>query len=236
MLPFVEVKTGTGDAAGCVRCGVISDAAPVPYEEALRALDAAVAAWTGGVNANVSFSGGEPFDLPSLPDLVARAVAAGAARVRIVTSGAALGVAGNAGGCQSAGVRHMRVVLLGSAGLHDALAGSPGLYAAAMEGVAAWRDAATLGRDRTFLSALVPVCEHNVGDLPSAVADAIAAGAREVVLRVPSSMDDPWSMRWIGSACDTGTVNRARVTIEGLPATALDGYAEHAALLGGESR
>lgn len=229
MLSFVEVAMGAGEAVSCGRCGLRHEPGMAALEDVTAAVDAAVGSWAGPGGPNISFSGAEPFDHPGLPDAVAHAVRAGASRVRVVTGGAALAAGENARGCLGAGVRHARVVVLGTAGLHDALAGAPGLFDAAMRGMAAWVAASAPGSSPAFLSALVPVCEHNLRDLPSTVAELARAGAREVVLRVLASPLAADAAMWLTSACDTGTVNRVWVSVEGVPAESLGGFSAHAA-------
>lgn len=228
MLRFAEVAVGEGEGTACARCGLTPEPSHAPAERVVAAIESACAAWPGPGAANVSLGGPEPFSHPELPVIVAAAVAAGAARIRLVSDARALATGENAAGCQAAGVRHLRVVCLGDAAVHDVLAGGPGRHAAALAGMRAWRAAAEAGGHGTYLSALVPVCEHNVGDLHLAVAACARAGAREVALRLAPALDVPRALPFVAAACDTGTVNRVWVSVEGAGPDALGERSLHA--------
>ncbi|TLN00761.1 hypothetical protein FDZ71_14135, partial [bacterium] len=206
MLRFVEVSAGDGAPVACRLC---VPAPPATYRPA-DGLIAEIASATP----DVSLVGAEPFNHPELPEVVAAAVRAGAERLRVETAGAALARGDNAAGALAAGVRHVRLVLLGDEGAHDSLTGMPGSFAAAAAGAAVWTAAAARSGARTFLGVLVPVCPHNAEHLPAAVAAAARLGAREVVLRVARAADPAALAPWLVAACDTGAVNRVWVRVE----------------------
>lgn len=228
MLRFAEVSMGQGGAVACGRCAPQASATHRQAADVIADVEAAVSAWDGPGAANISLAGAEPFDHPDLPAIVDAAVRAGASRLRVESAGAALAAGENAPGAQAAGVRHARVSLLGSEGMHDALAGAPGLYRAACAGMRAWALAAEGSGVGTFLSGMMPVCDHNALEAPAVVAAFAGLGAREVTLRAVEGLDTQRAAPWIAAACDTGTVNRVWVRVEGVPADVLPGHAVHA--------
>lgn len=232
MLRFAEVAVGDGEGTACVRCAEAAASSLAPAAAVVSAIGAACEAWPGPGAPNVSLGGPEPFSHPELPALVASAVAAGAARIRLVSDARALAAGENAAGCQVAGVRHLRVVCLGDASVHDVLAGGPGRHEAAVAGMRAWRAAAQAAGHRTHLSVLVPVCPHNVRDLHLTVGAVAPEGVREVVLRLAPALDVAEAGPFIAAACDTGTVNRVWVSVEGVSPDALAERRLHALALG----
>jgi len=150
-------------------------------------------------------------------------VACGAQRIRLRTDAGALAIPGNAAGVIHAGVRQIEVVLLGGdAATHDALAGRVGLFDAALEGLGEWASAALTQSAQIAVCALIPVCAHNLTQLPAAVSACASAGAVSVALRVPAALADSSAAReWIGAALDTGTVNGVWVSVQGAPADTL---------------
>ena len=217
MLTFTDISLGEGGALTCTRCAPPQPAAYRATSEVLGEIDRAVAGWIHGGSPNVSFVGAEPFNQPDLPEVIAHAVRAGVSRVRLETDANALGFHDNARGSFAAGVRHVRVRLLGDPELHDSLASEPGLYEAALSGLDAFRTAAEEAAARVFVSAFVPVGEHNFRNLPSLVAELAKAGIMEAVLSVNPGFDPVRAAPWIGAACDTGIVNRVWVSVEGIP-------------------
>lgn len=211
MLRFVEVSMGDGGSVACTRCVPPSDPAYRPAADIIAEAASAVAAGAE----NISLTGAEPFGHPDLPAVVSGIAHAGVSRLRVVTVGAALAAGENAAGAQAAGLRHARVVLLGPEGVHDALADAPGLFDAAAQGMHAWTEAADAAGHRAFLSVLLPVCEHNIAMAPAAVAEAARHGAREVVMRVSPSIDTDRARDVVAAACETGTINRVWVRVEG---------------------
>jgi hypothetical protein len=219
VLPFVEVSLGAGGGVGCERC---HGAAAGPTYLDAATVSAAIAEAAAGAptpGPNVSLAGPEPFGHPELPVLVAAAMRAGVARLRLDTDATALSSSGNAAGAIAAGVRHVRFTLLGgSPGTHDALAGEAGALDATLSGVRAYVRAAAEQDVAVSVTARIPVCRHNVRDVPAAVAVAVEAGAESVLLRIEDGGADlDAATAWLSAACDTGVVNGVWVEIEGVP-------------------
>jgi hypothetical protein len=166
-----------------------------------------------------------------LPAIVSGTIEAGVSRLRLEVDGGAFARPGNAEGALGAGVRHVQVTLLGGTeGIHDALAGGPGAFDAAIAGMAAFGAAVETAGVDAVATVLVPVCRHNVGDLPAAVGAAVGIGATSVLLRVEDGgIDLAAATPWLLAACDTGVVNRVWVEVEGVPFCMLPGYDLHLA-------
>jgi uncharacterized radical SAM superfamily Fe-S cluster-containing enzyme len=163
---------------------------------------------------DVSFEGFEPFAHPELPRLVEGALEAGFERVRLTTDAGALAMGGNAAGSLAAGVRHVRFVLLGStAGKHDSAAWQPGLFDLVERGVAMFRAAAADSGERVCVSALIPVCAHNVEVCPQTVATACRFGASYIEIDVAPSARA--SGGHIESALDSATMNGVGAVVRG---------------------
>jgi hypothetical protein len=234
MIDFAAVEVGTGGGVRCMRCPGPGDPTPAVYgdtPEVIAAIERAVAGWgeSAGPGPNVALTGPDPFGHPELPELVGAAVRAGARRLRLDTDAVALQSQRNAAGSLLAGVRHIRFTVLGgTAGVHDALAGAPGLLDATLAGVGSFVSAAEAERVSACVTALVPVCRHNVHDLPEAVARAVEAGASAVLLRVDDAgLDLGRAVPWVTAACDSGVVNGVWVEVKGLPFCLLPGYDLH---------
>jgi MoaA/NifB/PqqE/SkfB family radical SAM enzyme len=232
VLGFVTVSLGAGSPVRCTRChGAGPGAGYRPASDVVADITKAAQAWSTGPGPNVSLGGPEPFGHPELPSLVAGASQAGVARLRLETDAAALVSPANASGSAAAGVRHLRFRLLGgSPGVHDALTGEADALAATLAGVRAFAAAAREQDVAVSITALVPVCRHNVCDLPATVGVALEAGADEVTLVVDDGgLDVPAAVPWITAACDSGIVNGVWVEVEGLPYCLLPGYDLHLA-------
>lgn len=232
MIDFVEVAMGSGRAATCARCrGPRPDPVFRPAGDVVAEVRDVVSGWVSPPGPNVMLSGSEPFGHPELPRIVSEAIEAGVVRLGADTDAIALRSPANAAGSLAAGLRHLRVTLLGgSPGVHDALAGAPGLLDATLAGLGTYRAAANSEGLDISITAVVPLCGHNVHDAPAAVALAIEAGADRVLLRLEDggvSLGD--AARWIVAACDTGVVNGVWVEVEGAPFCVLPGYDLHLA-------
>jgi hypothetical protein len=219
MLEFIEVPLGRGGSPSCGRCAR-SEAAD--YRQAFditAEVEAACAAWGAVPGPNVALTGPEPFGHPELPQLLASTVRAGVKRLRLDTDAVALGDPGAAEAVLAAGVRHIRVRMLGGPpGVHDELAGAPGAQERSLQGMRAFAEAARRADVRVAVSAHVSVCRHNLQDLPAAVTAAVEAGARHVLAEVADpTLDVRASMPWLAAACDSGTVNCAWVELAGVP-------------------
>src|SRR5512133_3867958 len=215
MLRFVSVDVGEGRALGCARCSMPAAATYRTVAEVRDALADAVRGGPAEPGPNVLVTGPEPFAHPELPELVAACVDAGAERIAVETDGGGLSVEGNARGLLHAGVRHLRIRLLATDEvLADGLTGKPGLARAAMIGVRAYLDAADADGLTIAVTAVVPVCRHNVDALPATVAGLAAWGVQGTSLLAADEMAADATPLVI-AACDTGMVNRLWVEADG---------------------
>ncbi len=232
MLVFEAVAIGTGHGIRCTRCHPVSEV-PVYHstEDVLAGVQAVVAAWPGGPGPSIALTGPEPFSHPELPAIVTGAIEAGVSRLRLEVDGGAFTMPGNAEGALGAGARHVQVTLLGGTeGIHDALAGGPGAFDTAIAGLSAFGQAVRTSGVDAIATVLVPVCRHNVADLPAAVGAAVGAGTASVLLRIEDGgIDLRAATPWILAACDTGVVNGVWVEVEGVPFCMLAGYDLHLA-------
>jgi hypothetical protein len=219
VLHFTEVRLGPGEGTRCELCHGPAETGVYTGASILTDLIAQALLEAQKTGRNVAFTGPEPFDHPELPSLVAMAASYGAARLRIDTDATALSNPANAAGSVAAGVRHLRVTLLGgSSGTHDALFGKPSAFEAALMGMRAFVRAGQEAELAVSLTALIPVCRHSVQDLPATVAAAAEGGAHSVLLRIDDGgVDLGAALPWMTAACDTGVVNGVWVEVEGLP-------------------
>ncbi len=222
MLEYVRIVVGEGTGLGCAACapGVAG-----PYfasADIVRSIRSVAERWDAGPGPNIVLCGPEPFAHPELPVLVAGCVEAGVERIALETDGAALSVSANAMGVLRAGVRHLRVRLLDAdpeGG--DRLGGRPGRTRDALAGVAAYLAAAEDAGLAGIVTAVLPVCRHNLDTLPATVSALAAHGFHAARLvaddGVPASAG-----AILAAACDTGMVNRLWVETDPrlpLPAT-----------------
>ena len=232
MIRFIGVAIGEGEAVSCARCAPAApEASYRPVEDILADAVAACEAWDSGTGPNLLLTGAEPFGHPDLPRIVTGTVEAGCVRLAVDTDAVALRSPANAGGALVAGVRHVRFTLLaGTEGVHDALCGVSGAFDATKTGVRSFRAAAEAQGLDVSITAVVPVCRHNVTDLPAAAGAAVECGADRVEVRVnDGSMDIAAALPWITAACDTGVVNGVWVEVEGVPFCLLPAYDLHLA-------
>lgn len=230
MIRFADIAVGAGGEVRCSRChGEPRMASYRAADELAAEIEDVCAAWRGLPGPNVALTGAEPFGHPELPALVSAAREAGCRRVCLDTDAVALRTTQNAGGSLMAGVRHLRWTLLGGTpGVHDALLDTPGALDASVEGIRSFVSIAVAEDVPVSISAVVPVCRHNVHDLPAAAGLAVEAGAGRVLLRVDDGgMDLASALPWIVAACDTGVVNGVWVETEGIPFCLLPGYDLH---------
>lgn len=208
VLRFVRIAVGEGDPLGCASCtsrGTHSYHAAAVVEQAIAS---AVDAWPGATpGPNLLLTGPEPFAHPELPRLVGMCVEAGAQRVGIETDGAALSMPNNVSGVLSAGVRHLHIRLLDADEERgDRIGGSPGRTKHALLGVEAFLATAASAGVTVAVTAVVPVCRHNLGALPDTVLQAARLGIHAVRL-VPGGELPASSAAVLAAACDTGMVN-----------------------------
>lgn len=223
MLRFATVAVGEGPATACVRCAATAPAVYRDVADIETELHAIVADWHDGPGPNVTLGGPEPFGHPDLPSVVAACTGVGVRRIAIETAGDPLAVHGNAPGILHAGVTHVdvRVPALGILG--DELTGRPGAVARAEAGVRLYVAAAQERSRPAVVTVVVPVCSHNVRELPATIAGLALWGVDAVRLvrgggsRLPDSAE-----AFVSAACDTGMVNRLWVETDGslpLPVT-----------------
>lgn len=232
MIHFAEVAVGEGDGIRCSRCHPESAVASYRDVDSVRAEVSAVCGlWDTPPGPNIAFTGAEPFGHPSLPSIIASAVEAGCVRVLLDTDAVACASPQNAAGSLMAGVRHLRwTVLGGTPGVHDALVLRPGALDASAAGVRSFRSIAKDQDIDISVTAVIPVCRHNVHDLPAAVSVALGVEADAVQLRVEDGgLDLGSAIPWLVAACDTGVVNGVWVEVEGVPFCLLPGYDLHLA-------
>lgn len=214
MLEFAHIALGTGDGLACTRCTPAQEAGYVPAAELESRVRKVAEGWIGGPGPNVTLGGPEPFAHPELPAIVAAAVAAGIERVCLETDGGALSVPANAVGVLRAGVRHLNVRLLaGDAVLADELSGLRGRTGDGLAGIDAFLEAADADGVRVAVTALVPVCQHNIASLPATVAVLARHGLHAVRL-VPGGSLPPGADSVLAAACDTGMVNQLWVEVD----------------------
>ncbi|MHB8761162.1 MAG: hypothetical protein ACYC6J_02040 [Coriobacteriia bacterium] len=207
MLEFARIAVGDGAPLGCISCEQPSVASYPPASELGRAIAEAVSGFSRIPGPNVCLTGPEPFEHPELPALVAACVQAGAQRVALETDGAALCVPANASGILSAGVRHLHVRLLAAEeALGDRLGGRQGRTRDASAGVTAFLSAAAAADLTVAVTAVVPVCRHNLASLPDTVSR--CAELKMHAIRLLQGAELPSSAPAVlAAACDTGMVN-----------------------------
>lgn len=191
----------------------------------------AVERWSGGAGPNLTLTGIEPFNHPEIDRIIRAAAKAGTKRLRLETNAAALGTDEVARASLASGVRHLRLPLLGSTpDSHDMLAGGPGRFGATLSGVKAFSRHAAEMSATVHISALIPLCRHNLQDVLDTIPVAAASGASSIVIAVHDAhLDLSTASAWIEAACDTGVVNTAWVEVEGVPYCRVAGWELHLA-------
>ncbi|MDO8987468.1 MAG: hypothetical protein Q7V14_04510, partial [Coriobacteriia bacterium] len=111
MIEFARIPIGTGGAAICARCQPPTAILHTSSDEILSCVKRVAQRAEGSGSPNVLLDGAEPFRHPSLPAILSGARAAGVERIAMVTDAGALGVADNASGSISAGLRQIHVPL-----------------------------------------------------------------------------------------------------------------------------
>jgi hypothetical protein len=77
------------------------------------------------------------------------------------------------------------------------------------------RDAAARAGIPLLLCGHIPVCEHNLRDVPNAIVELGAAGASAVKLEVDPATLPSSAGRWIDASVESGLVNNIWVSVEG---------------------
>jgi hypothetical protein len=231
MLHFVDIRLAASDVSTCRRCTMASDHSPRDLSDVVDEVKNVCSNWDGALGPNLSFIGGEPFAHRGLPQVLAAAVSTGAQRIRIESDCSALASAESAQHALAQGVRHLRFVLLGpDAHTHDHLVNAPGAFDVLLAGVQHFREAAELSVTGIHVGCRIPVCRHNLQQLPMIVTTALQAGALDVLISIEDpNLDVTTAVAWIEAACDTGTVNGAWVEVEGVPYGLAAGWALHLA-------
>lgn len=214
MLEFAHIALGTGDGLSCTRCAPARAATYVPADELSARIRVVAERWNSGPGPNIILGGPEPFAHPELPSLVAAAVAAGVERICLETDGGALSVPANASGVLRAGVRHLHVRLLAAdTVLADELSGIRGRAGDALAGIGAFLESADADAVRVAVTALVPVCQHNLTTLPATIA-ALARHGLHAVRLIPGGPLPSGADSVLAAACDTGMVNQLWVEVD----------------------
>lgn len=223
MLTPSRVAVGHGGRAMCALCARATDAVYDPMPIVAGRIDEAVHALTGP--AGILLGGADAFGHPQLPQLIAHAVERGVTRIGVETDGDPLTAGDNAAGIIHAGVRRFEVRIL----TVDATLGER-LYARRDQGMLALRGitecvaAARYAGAAIAVSAVVPVCAHNLDDLAPTVAALAAAGVAGVRLDAAGSPTTAHTQACLCAACDTGMVDGIWVDVVGdvaLPASHL---------------
>lgn len=230
MIRFVEIPLGRGSLCECVRCASQSEREFFSAEVICARVADTVDAWSDGPGPNVLFTGPEPFSHPELPGIIGTASAAGVERICLRTDAGALSIPGNAEGVLAAGVTQLQVVLLaGDAGTHDTLTSRSGLFTAAESGLTNFLAAARASRAHVAVTGLVPVCAHNLSELPATVAALARGGALAVeIVASPAVAAGAGFSGWITAAIDTGLVNGVWVSVTGAESSKSPGAGLHA--------
>ncbi|MBI5230774.1 MAG: hypothetical protein HY876_01270 [Coriobacteriales bacterium] len=230
MLQFIDISLGHSNAT-CARCGPPGAEDPRAAREVIAEIAEVSDAWCTAPGPNIGLTGFEPFRHPDIQEIVDACVRMGADRIRLDTEARALTDAETSMSVLAAGVRHLRVVLLGATGSqHDSLASSPGSFIAALDGVQTFTATARNVNARVHVTALIDVCTHNLKAVPDTVTVAARTGVSDVLIRVSDpSLDLRSAAPWLEAACDTGIVNAVWVEVEGIPFGMATGWELHLA-------
>ncbi|MDO9107800.1 MAG: hypothetical protein Q7U89_02245 [Coriobacteriia bacterium] len=224
MIEFARIPIGTGGAAICARCQPSTAILHTSSDEILSCVKRVAQRAEGSGSPNVLLDGAEPFRHPSLPAILSGARAAGVERIAMVTDAGALGVADNASGSISAGLRQIHVPLFGSdSRSHDALTHA-GTFDTSCTGIARFQSAAERMGVEVLAIGVLPLCVHNLADAAAIVAVFARLGAAAVRL---IGDDSSTSRSHIRAACETGMVNGVWVWHEGDPSPQHSSLADH---------
>lgn len=233
MLRFTEISLGEPARRLCKRC----KAQPAPQSrhvaEVCAQVATAAAEHCGTAGCNIALTGFEPLAYPELAQVLRTAVDAGVSRIRLDSDATLLDSAQAAQQLIALGVRHVQCDLFGASGdTHDALSVTPGGFERTLAGVRTFIDAAEELGVRFQVSARVPVCRHNLKELPQIVTAAAENRISYVRLVVEDETLDLWAAApWIEAACDTGIVYTTWVEVENMPFGPAAGWELHLASL-----
>ncbi|GAB4275518.1 MAG: hypothetical protein Kow0056_05170 [Coriobacteriia bacterium] len=224
MIQFARIEIARGGGL-CRRC-------PRPKHEFLptEQLLGVVRSNAAAVG-NVFFAGHRAAGHPDIQALAKEAARAGAQRIRVQ---AAHGInPEKIPTLLSAGVRQVSFTI---AAANPRVLAAMGIAEKKLEAFKsapeALREAARADSQRVFVHVRIPVCRHNVHELPGAVALAAEVRADAVTLEpVDGGLDLAGSAPWIAAACDTGMVNALWVDVEGVPYCLMPGHELHQANL-----
>ena len=191
MLQFAHIALGTGGGLTCTRCAPARDAGYLPAAEIIARIRVVAEGWTDGPGPNIVSADRSPSHTPSSlrSSLRASRQASSASGSRPML--AALSVPANAAGVIRAGVRHLCVRLLDADAVRgDELSGLAGRTRDALAGVDTYRAAAEELGARVLVTALVPVCQHNLETLPATVL-ALASHGFDATRLVPGGSCRP---------------------------------------------
>lgn len=230
MIHFAHIAIGTDPGVRCARC------VPAAHESAFRSaaevsrdIDRVCAAWERKPGPNILFIGAEPFRHPQLPALVVAARSAGVQRVGLRTDGVALAHGENAHGSVSAGVRLYEFMVVGGEAVsHDRITERPGSFASALSGLGRVRKAARDSGVEVALRGRIPVCPHNLLEVPAACGALAREGCATVRLECSAGLDARKALPWLIAGAETGMINNAWVVIAGVEPELLGGHALHA--------
>ena len=208
MIKFSVLKLGEGAISQCTRCGPTAPRVYRPTTDVLADMSRIVDTWPTGPGPNVTLCGPEPLEHPEIETLLRALHDSDIQRACVHTGGGPLVSPSACEHILASGVNHIRTVLLaGDAATHDALNDTPGSWDTAMHGIALMSQTASQSAAPLMLCGLIPVCSHNLDQLPQTIIALAGAGVRSIALDVTTLASDPRSASWITAAVDTGMVS-----------------------------
>jgi hypothetical protein len=230
VLHFENIVLGEGGRCLCTRCpGEVRAETLRDVGDIVNEIREVARAWGTRPGPNLMLTGAEPFHHPALPEILATAVCSGAQRIGLDSDCAALGSAHEAEAILESGVRHLQFTLLGSSpAQHDALSKRPGAFQETMGGVSTFIAVSRAANVPVYVGARIPVCHHDLRDLPTIVTAAARAGASFARVAVEDpGLDLRSAAPWIQAACDSGIVNGVWVEVQGVPYGLAKGWELH---------
>lgn len=181
MYSFELQSLGEGGIAPCKKC-VNPSPTPYPLNTLLnKAFDAE----------NYLFYGFEPFAHPELVTLLSSPELSKVTRLGIMTDGGALASPQNAAGVLSSGVRVFEIVLRGGDALtHEGITARPGLFNAALKGIANLKRSAAEQNIEIFITGLAEICRHNEHALIEIVRCFVEAGVDAIRVHTNRALNE----------------------------------------------